>query len=92
MPPSIAAGAVADDIRGPDVFGNDSLLFDAMLRWQGSSGFPGRNQRLSVQCNVRNLLDDQSISLRRFKTDGVTLDRWALTDPREVVFSATLRF
>lgn len=92
VPPSIAAGAVANDIRGPDVFGNDSLLFDAMLRWQGSSGFPGRNQRLSVQCNVRNLLDDQSISLRRFKTDGVTLDRWALTDPREIVFSTTLRF
>ncbi|MFZ9839915.1 MAG: hypothetical protein ACO3JJ_15450 [Opitutaceae bacterium] len=92
VPPSIAAGAVADDIRGPDVFGNDSLLFDAMLRWQGSPRFLGRAQRLALQCNVRNLLDDQSISLRRFKTDGVTLDRWALTDPREVVFSATLRF
>ena len=92
VPPSIAAGAVANDIHGPDVFGNDSLLFDAMLRWQGSGNFLGRNVRVSAQCNLRNLLDDQSISLRRFKTDGVTLDRWALTDPREIVFSTTLRF
>jgi len=92
VPPSIAAGAVANDIRGPDVFGNDSLLFDAMLRWQGNARLLGRNRRLAVQCNVRNLLDDQAISLRRFKTDGVTLDRWALTDPREIVLSATVRF
>ena len=92
MPPSIAAGAVADDIHGPNVFGNDSLLFDAMARWQGAAKFFGRNHRVSVQCNVRNLLDDQSISLRRYKTDGITLDRWALTDPRELVLSTTLRF
>ena len=92
VPPSIAAGAVADDIHGPDVFGNDSLLFDGMVRWQSTARFLGRSQRVSFQCNVRNLLDDQSISLRRYKTDGITLDRWALTDAREIVFSTTLRF
>ena len=90
--PSIAAGGVANDIHGPDVFGNPSLLFDAMLRWQGTPKFLGRTHRVSVQCNVRNLLDDQAISLRRFKTDGVTLDRWALSDPREIVLSTTLRY
>ncbi len=74
------------------MFGNDSLLFDAMLRWQGTARLLGRNHRLAVQCNVRNVLDDHAISLRRFKTDGVTLDRWALTDPREIVLSATVRF
>jgi hypothetical protein len=63
-----------------------------MVRWQSTARFLGRSQRVSFQCNVRNLLDDQSISLRRYKTDGITLDRWALTDPREIVFSTTLRF
>jgi hypothetical protein len=63
-----------------------------MLRYAPRVGWLGRNGRWSLQLNVRNLLDEHEISIRRYKTDGVTLDRFALTDPREIVLSSTVRF
>ena len=63
-----------------------------MLRYQHRGSFFGRNVRASFQLNVRNLLDDHDIEIRRQKTDGITLDRFVFTDPREVTLSTTLRF
>jgi outer membrane receptor protein involved in Fe transport len=91
-PPAISGGNVGVGINGPEVYGNDSLQFDAMLRYAPRVGWLGRNGRWSLQLNVRNLFDEHDISIRRYKTDGVTLDRFALTDPREIVLSSTLRF
>ncbi len=91
-PPLISGGNVGIGINGPEVYGNDSLQFDAMLRYATRLAARGRNLGLSVQLNVRNLLDEHDLSIRRYKTDGRTLDRFALTDPREIVLSTTLRF
>ena len=91
-PPLISGGNVGIGINGPEVYGNDSLQFDAMVRYATRFGVLGRNVRASFQLNVRNLLDEHDLSIRRYKTDGVTLDRFALTDPREIVLSTTLRF
>ncbi len=103
----IVAGRVSTDPSAPPVgsgsntgvgfnggikYGDDSLRFDAMLRYQVRRTVFGRNVRASFQVNARNLLDDHDIEIRRHKTDGVTLDRFSLTDPREVTLSTTLRF
>ena len=78
--------------NGPVVYGDDSLRFDGMLRYQARGSVSGRNVRASFQLNIRNLLDEHEIEIRRQKTDGITLDRFSLTDPREIVLSTTLRF
>jgi hypothetical protein len=56
-PPSISGGNVGVGINGPEVYGNDSLQFDAMLRYAPRVGWLGRNGRWSLQLNVRNLAD-----------------------------------
>jgi hypothetical protein len=63
-----------------------------MLRYQSRGQLLGRNVRASFQLNVRNLLDDHAIEVRRHKTDGLTLDRFVFTEPRELTLSTTLRF
>jgi outer membrane receptor protein involved in Fe transport len=92
VPPQISGGNVGVGINGPEVYGNDSLQFDTMLRYQTRFSLRGRNVRASFQLNSRNVLNEHDISIRRYKTDGLTLDRFALTDPREIVLSTTLQF
>jgi hypothetical protein len=91
-PPANSAGANGVGVNGPVVYGSDNLRFDAMLRYQTRLTLFGRNTRLSLQLNVRNLLDDHDIEIRRYKTDGVTLQSFVLTDPRDFTLSTTLRF
>lgn len=88
-PPANSAGANGVGVNGPVVYGSDNLRFDTMLRYQTRLG---RNTRLSLQLNVRNLLDDHAIEIRRYKTDGGTLQSFVLTDPREFTLSTTPRF
>ena len=91
-PPANSAGANGVGVNGPVVYGSANLRFDAMLRYQTRLAPFGRNTRVSVQLNVRNALDKHDIEIRRYKTDGVTLQSFALTDPREFTVSTTLRF
>ena len=63
-----------------------------MLRYQLRGAFFGRYVRASFQLNVRNLLDEHAIEVRRHKTDGLTLDRFVFTDPRDLQLSTTWRF
>jgi iron complex outermembrane receptor protein len=92
LPPQGSGSNTGVGFNGPVVYGDDSLRFDAMLRYQARGKFFGRNVRASFQVNVRNLLDDHDIEIRRQKTDGITLDRFVLTEPREITMSTTLRF
>jgi hypothetical protein len=79
-------------VNGGIKYGDPSLRFDGMLRYQARGSFLGRNVRASFQLNVRNLLDDHGIERRRFRSDGLTLERFVFTDPRELTLSTTLRF
>ncbi len=92
LPPSGSGSNTGVGFNGPVVYGDDSIRFDAMLRYQARGKVFGRNVRASFQLNVRNLLDDHDIEIRRQKTDGITLDRFVLTEPREITLSTTLRF
>ena len=92
LPPMGSGSNTGVGVNGPQVYGSDSLLFDGMLRYQVQGPFFGRRARASFQLNVRNLLDDHDIEIRRFKTDGITLDRFSLTEPREITISTTVRF
>ncbi|MBI5693115.1 MAG: hypothetical protein HZC55_23815 [Verrucomicrobia bacterium] len=92
QPPQGSGSNTGVGINGPQVYGSDSLLFDGMLRYQVQGAFFGRRVRAHFQLNIRNLCNDHGLELRRFKSDGVTLDRFALTDPRELTLSTTLRF
>jgi hypothetical protein len=92
LPPQGSGANTGVGVNGPVVYGSDSLLFDAMLRYQTRLALLGRNSRVSFQLNVRNLLNAHDIEIRRYKSDGITLDRFALTDPRELTLSTTVRF
>lgn len=92
LPPQGSGSNTGVGYNGGIKYGDDSLRFDAMLRYQARGAFLGRNVRATFQLNVRNLLDEHDIEVRRHKTDGLTLDRFALTDPRELTLSTTLRF
>lgn len=91
LPPLDSGASPGVGFNGPVVYGDDSLRFDGMLRYQTRSTVFGRALRTSFQLNIRNLADDHGIEVRRHKTDGRTLDRFALTDPREITLSVTLR-
>lgn len=92
VPPINSGNNTGVGTDGPTVYGDDSLRFDAMLRYQLRGKLLGRNVRASFQLNVRNLLDEHGIERRRYKSDGLTLDRFVFTDPRELTLSTTLRF
>jgi hypothetical protein len=92
LPPQGSGSNTGVGYNGGINYGDDSLRFDGMLRYQTRGAFLGRNLRASFQLNVRNLLDTHDIEIRRYKTDGLTLDRFTFTDPREFTFSTTLRF
>ncbi len=92
LPPQGSGSNTGVGVNGPTVYGDDSLRFDAMLRYQTRGPLLGRNIRASFQLNIRNLADDHGIEIRRYKTDGITLDRFTLTEPREITLSTTLRF
>ncbi len=92
LPPQGSGSNTGVGFNGPVVFGDDSLRFDGMLRYQTRGSVFGRNVRASFQLNIRNLLDEHDIEIRRHKTDGIALDRFSLTDPREITLSTTLRF
>lgn len=92
LPPQGSGSNTGVGVNGGIKYGDDSLRFDAMLHYQMRGAFLGRNVRASFQLNVRNLLDDHDIEVRRHKTDGLTLDRFVFTDPRDIQLSTTLRF
>ncbi|MEN9634694.1 MAG: hypothetical protein RL077_3098 [Verrucomicrobiota bacterium] len=92
LPPQGSGSNTGVGVNGGIKYGDDSLRFDAMLRYQTRGAIFGRNVRASFQFNVRNLLDEHDIEVRRHKTDGLTLDRFVFTDPRELQLSTTLRF
>ncbi len=92
LPPQGSGSNTGVGFNGPVVYGDDSLRFDGMLRYQTRATLFGRNVRASFQLNIRNLLDEHDIEIRRQKTDGITLDRFTFTDPREITVSTTLRF
>jgi hypothetical protein len=92
LPPQGSGSNTGVGVNGPVVYGSDSLLFDGMLRYQTRFSLLGRNARVSFQLNVRNLLDAHDIEIRRYKSDGITLDRFSLTEPREITASTTVRF
>jgi hypothetical protein len=92
LPPLGSGVNTGVGFNGGIKYGDPSLRFDGMLRYQSRGQLLGRNVRASFQLNVRNLLDDHAIEVRRHKTDGLTLDRFVFTEPREITLSTTLRF
>ncbi len=92
LPPQGSGANTGVGFNGGVKYGDASLRFDGMLRYQVRGALFGRNVRASFQLNVRNLLDDHEIEVRRHKTDGLTLDRFVLTEPREILISTTVRF
>lgn len=92
LPPQGSGSNTGVGFNGGIKYGDDSLRFDGMLRYQTRGTLSGRNLRASFQVNVRNVLNEHDIEIRRHKTDGITLDRFSLTDPREITLSTTLRF
>ena len=92
LPPLGSGVNTGVGFNGGIKYGDPSLRFDGMLRYQSRGQLLGRNVRASFQLNVRNLLDDHAIEVRRHKTDGLTLDRFVFTEPRELTLSTTLRF
>ncbi len=92
LPPVGSGSNTGVGYNGGIKYGDDSLLFDGMLRYQARGRLLGRNVRASFQCNVRNLRDAHDLEVRRQKTDGITLDRFVFTDPRELTLSTTVRF
>lgn len=92
LPPQGSGSNTGVGYNGGITYGDDNLRFDGMLRYQTRGALFGRNLRASFQLNVRNLLDEHDIEIRRQKTDGITLDRFSLTDPREITLSTTVRF
>jgi hypothetical protein len=88
----IVTGRASTPVGVPPVSSGGNPGVDAMLRYQLRGKLLGRNVRASFQLNVRNLLDDHGIERRRFRSDGLTLERFVFTDPRELTLSTTLRF
>ncbi|MES2694944.1 MAG: hypothetical protein V4773_15845, partial [Verrucomicrobiota bacterium] len=76
---------------GEQFWGNDSLLFDGMLRYVTRLSIMGKRSRVDFQLNVRNLLDDQEIQVRRTTDIPTETLRWNYQTPREIVLSATLK-
>jgi hypothetical protein len=93
QPPLGSAANTGVEINGPTRYGSDCLLFDGgMLRHEVRKKLLARDVRASFQLNIRKLLDDHDIEIRRYKSDGITLDHFLLTAPREIPLSTTIRF
>ena len=60
---------------------------DAMARYALRPKLGRFNAAVSFQLNVRNLLDRQKIQITRYKSNGTTVDRFALYSPREILLS-----
>lgn len=74
-------------------YGNAIFLVDAMVRYQWRPSFLSRwRAPLTLQVNVRNLLDDQSLLRQRLSDDGTQVTRFSFQTPRELVFSAGIKF
>lgn len=87
-----AGGTGPGDGSQAAVYGPDSLEFDAMARYQLRTKLTRFNASVSFQLNVRNLLDRQEIQITRYKSNGTTVDRFALYSPREFTLSTRITF
>jgi iron complex outermembrane recepter protein len=77
---------------GEQYYGNDSLLVDAMIRYALRVPILGSPRRLDLQVNARNVLDNQALQITRTTDIPTETLRWNFQSPRELVFSATLKF
>lgn len=87
-----AGGTGPGDGSQEPVYSQDSLEFDAMARYQLRRKFAGTNTSVSFQLNVRNVLDKQEVQVTRYKSNGTTVDRFALYSPREISLSTRVSF
>lgn len=87
--------AGADLLNNTPLYGNDRLLFDAMLQYRtrGLFGWWADKAVVTWQVNVQNLLDDRTIYITKAALDDITRTRYTSRgfreDPREV--SLTMR-
>jgi hypothetical protein len=77
---------------GEQFYGNDSFLVDAMVRYATRLSIMGKPRRIDLQLNARNLLDNQDLQITRTTDIPTETLRWNFQSPRELVFSATLKF
>jgi iron complex outermembrane recepter protein len=76
---------------GEEFYGNDTLLIDGMLRYATRLRLMGKNTRLELQLNARNLLDNQEIQIRRTTDNASEVLRWNYLTPRELILTATFK-
>ena len=77
---------------GEQFYGNDSFLVDGMVRYATRLSILGKPRRIDLQVNARNLLDSQALRITRTIDIPTETLRWNFQSPRELVFSATLKF
>jgi outer membrane receptor protein involved in Fe transport len=87
-----AGGTGPGDGSQESVYSQDSLEFDAMARYAFRPKLGRFSAAVSFQLNVRNLLDRQKIQITRYKSNGTTVDRFALYSPREITLSTRVSF
>jgi outer membrane receptor for ferric coprogen and ferric-rhodotorulic acid len=87
--------AGVDLLTNTPLFGNDRLLFDAMIQYRtrGLFGLFAAKTAVSYQLNLENILDDRTIYITKAALDDITLTRYIRRgfreDPRN--FSLTVR-
>ncbi len=77
---------------GEQFYGNDSFLMDAMVRYSTRFQLMGKGTRVDFQLNIRNLLDNQDLQIKRTTDNPADVLRWNFQTPREFVFSTTVKF
>lgn len=87
------SGAIVgyDTVTGAEYTGNLSFLVDAMLRYSTRVKFGRGSRPFSLQLNIRNLLDDQSLIVTRTTDIPTEVIRWNFQQPRQILLTATLK-
>ncbi len=90
--------AGADLLNNTPLYGNDRLLFDAMLQYRtrGILGLFADKTTVSWQINIENLLDDRTIYITKAHLDTITRARFTTRgfreDPRQIALTLRADF